>query len=44
MLQYLAGGDDKPGDIATLNLMAKKTDDFEQYESEVWKPIAEKNI
>ena len=40
----LAGGSAKPGDIATLNLMDKKTDDFEKYESEVWKPIAEKNI
>src|SRR6056300_1708105 len=40
----LAGGSAKPGDKATLNLMTKKTDDFEKYESEVWKPIAEKNI
>jgi len=40
----LAGGSAKPGDKATLNLMTKKTDDFEKYESEVRKPIAEKNI
>ena len=40
----LAGGSARPGDKATLNLMAKKTDDFEKYESEIWKPIAEKNI
>ena len=40
----LAGGDVKPGDKATINLMSKKTDDFENYESLVWKPIAEKNI
>ena len=24
--------------------MSKKTDDFEQYENEVWKPVAERNI
>jgi hypothetical protein len=40
----VAGGDVKPGDKATLNLMNKKNDDFENYESKVWKPIAEKNI
>ena len=40
----LAGGDYKPGDVATINLMSKKTDDFEQYENEVWKPVAERNI
>ena len=34
----------KPGDVATINLMTKKTDDFEKYESEIWKPVAEKNI
>ena len=40
----LAGGSVKPGDKATINLMNKKTEDFEKYESEVWKPVAEKNI
>ena len=40
----LSGGNIKPGDKATINLMTKKTDDFESYESEIWKPIAEKNI
>ena len=39
-----SGGSIKPGDRATINLMTKKTDDFENYESEVWKPVAEKNI
>jgi len=39
-----SGGKIKKGDKATINLMNKKTDDFESYESEVWKPIAEKNI
>ena len=29
----LAGGDVKPGDKASLNLMNKKSDDFENYES-----------
>jgi hypothetical protein len=37
-------GEVKPGDKATLNLMTKKTEDFENYETKVWKPIAEKNI
>ena len=40
----LSGGNVRPGDKATINLMTKKTDDFESYESEVWKPVAEKNI
>ena len=40
----LGGGNVRPGDKATINLMTKKTDDFESYESEIWKPIAEKNI
>ena len=40
----LSGGNIKPGDKATINLMTRKTDDFESYESEIWKPIAEKNI
>ena len=40
----LAGGDVKPGDKASLNLMNKKSDDFENYESKIWKPIAEQNI
>ncbi|MEK9755732.1 MAG: hypothetical protein VW371_01725 [Bacteroidota bacterium] len=39
-----SGGKIKPGDKATINLMTKKSDDFESYESEVWKPVAEKNI
>lgn len=38
------GGKIKKGDKATINLMNKKSDDFESYESEVWKPVAEKNI
>ena len=40
----LSGGNVRPGDKATINLMTRKTDDFESYESEVWKPVAEKNI
>merc|ERR1711991_31755 len=40
----LAGGDVKPGDQVTINFMTKKTDDFENYETKVWKPQAEKNI
>jgi hypothetical protein len=40
----LAGGDIKPGDKVSINFMNKKTDDFENYESKVWKPVAEKNI
>jgi hypothetical protein len=39
-----AGGDLKPGDVAFMLPMTKKTDDFENYESEVWKPIAERLI
>tara|TARA_Y100001970_G_C13952854_1_gene709148 strand:- start:3 stop:764 length:762 start_codon:yes stop_codon:yes gene_type:complete len=39
-----AGGAVKVGDKGTINLMNKKSDDFEKYESEVWKPVAEKNI
>jgi len=39
-----AGGKIKKGDKASINLMNKKTDDFEKYETEVWKPVAEKNI
>ena len=39
-----AGGALKVGDKGTINLMNKKSDDFESYESEVWKPVAEKNI
>ena len=39
-----AGGNVKPGDKASINLMNKKTDDFENYETQVWKPVAEKNI
>ena len=39
-----AGGAVKVGDKGTINLMNKKTDDFENYESKVWKPVAEKNI
>ena len=40
----LAGGSIKPGDVGTINLMVKKSDDFENYESQIWKPVAEKNI
>ena len=40
----LAGGSVKPGDVGTINLMVKKSDDFENYESQIWKPVAEKNI
>tara|TARA_A100001015_G_scaffold157304_1_gene174544 strand:+ start:174 stop:926 length:753 start_codon:yes stop_codon:yes gene_type:complete len=40
----LAGGNVKVGDVATINVMSKKTDDFENYETIVWKPIAEDNI
>ena len=43
-LTVRAGGKIKKGDKATINLMNKKSDDFESYESEVWKPVAEKNI
>ena len=39
-----AGGAVKVGDKGTINLMNKKSDDFENYESKVWKPVAEKNI
>ena len=39
-----AGGDLKSGDIAFMLPMTKKTEDFESYESEVWKPIAERLI
>ena len=39
-----AGGALRVGDKGTINLMNKKSDDFESYESEVWKPVAEKNI
>ena len=40
----LAGGSVKPGDVSSINLMVKKSDDFENYESQIWKPVAEKNI
>ena len=40
----LAGGDIKTGDKVSINFMNKKTDDFEEYESKVWKPVAERNI
>ena len=40
----LAGGNAKPGDKATLNLMAKTTDDCEENEYEVLKSTAEKKI
>ena len=40
----LAGGDIKKGDKMSVNFMNKKTDDFENYETQVWKPVAEKNI
>ena len=40
----LAGGDIKTGDKVSINFMNKKTDDFEDYESKVWKPVAERNI
>ena len=40
----LAGGDIKSGDKVTINFMNKKTEDFENYETKVWKPVAEKNI
>tara|TARA_E500000178_G_C16891305_1_gene693663 strand:+ start:288 stop:1052 length:765 start_codon:yes stop_codon:yes gene_type:complete len=39
-----AGGALKVGDKGTINLMNKKSDDFESYESEIWKPVAEQNI
>ena len=39
-----SGGALRVGDKGTINLMNKKSDDFENYESEVWKPVAEKNI
>ena len=39
-----AGGKIKKEIKLTINLMNKKTDDFENYETEVWKPVAEKNI
>ena len=39
-----SGGALRVGDKGTINLMNKKSDDFESYESEVWKPVAEKNI
>ena len=28
----------------SVNFMNKKTDDFENFETQVWKPVAEKNI
>ena len=34
----------KVGDKGTINLMNKKSDDFESYESEVYKPLVEKEI
>ena len=40
----LAGGDIKKGDKMSVNFMNKKTDDFENFETQVWKPVAEKNI
>ena len=40
----LAGGDIKPGDKVSINFMTKKSEDFENYETKVWKPVAEKNI
>ena len=35
----LVGGDLKPGDKMYFNSMTQKNDDYEKFESEVWKPI-----
>lgn len=39
-----AGGDLRPGDKMSILGTIAKTDDFEQYESEVYKPMIEKEI
>ena len=39
-----AGGDLKPGDKMNILGTIAKSDDFEQYESEVYKPLIEKEI
>ena len=39
-----SGGDLKPGDTMSLTPTQALNDDFENYETKVWKPIAEKNI
>ena len=40
----LAGGDLKPGDIMSMNSTISKSDDFESWESEIIKPMVEKEI
>ena len=39
-----AGGDLKKGDKMSFVTMTQKEDDYEQYESEVWKPVFEREI
>ena len=39
-----AGGDIKPGDRTSIQGSIAKCDDFESYESEVYKPLVEKEI
>lgn len=40
----LIGGAFKPGDEIYFNIMNQKNDDYEQYESEVWKPIVAERV
>ncbi len=40
----LIGGVFKPGDEIYFNTMTQKNDDYEQYESEVWKPIVAERV
>jgi len=38
------GGDLKKGDKMSFATMTQKQDDYEQYESEVWKPVFEREV
>ena len=40
----LAGGNLKIGDKMYFGTMSQKLDDYEKYESEVWKPVFEREI
>lgn len=40
----LIGGAFQPGDEIYFNIMTQKNEDYEQYESEVWKPIVAQRV
>lgn len=40
----IIGGDFQPGDEIYFNVMTQKNEDYEQFESEVWKPIVAERV